>query len=139
TGGEDGAADADAGAVNSGLRGVGSEARAWLTEDKRNRVTVETDNPSAGVLVLADNYYPGWRAEVDGARAEIFRADVALRAVNVPAGHHVVSFIFAPRSLTISLFASLVALGLVLVFLATEAVWAKRMALPGSPRRGGMK
>jgi hypothetical protein len=115
------------------------EAQAWLTEDKRNRVTVETDDPTDGLLVLADNYYPGWRAEVDGARTEILRADVALRAVRVPAGHHVVSFIFAPRSLTLSFYVSLCAGAIVLALLILIAVRSKKPGTPVSPQGGGMK
>jgi hypothetical protein len=102
------------------------EAQAWLTEDKRNRVLVETENPSDGLLVLADTYYPGWRAEADGARTEILRADVALRAVRVPAGHHVVSFVFAPRSLALSFYVSLCAGAIVLVLLILTAVRSKK-------------
>jgi hypothetical protein len=109
---------------------AGGEARAWLTEDKRNRVTVETDNPLDGLLVLADTYYPGWRAEVDGAPTEILRADVALRGVRVPAGHHVVSFVFAPRSLALSLYVSLAAGAIVLALLILTGVRSRK---PGTP------
>src|SRR5262249_3474134 len=51
-------------------------------------VTIETDSPSAALLVLTDVWHPWWRAEVDGARTEILKADVLFRAVAVPAGRH---------------------------------------------------
>jgi len=48
-------------------------------------------------LVLADSDYPGWQARVDGRPEPIHRADVALRAVLVGPGEHVVEFSFAPQ------------------------------------------
>lgn len=57
-------------------------------------VSVETDQP--GYLVLADAYYPGWHATVDGRPVPIHRANYAFRAVYVPAGQHIVRFSFEP-------------------------------------------
>jgi len=59
-------------------------------------VTVETDSPSAALLVLTDVWHPWWRAEIDGAPADILKADVLFRAVALPAGRHVVRFTFHP-------------------------------------------
>ena len=36
--------------------------------------------------MLHDLYYPGWVAEIDGKATPILRADVLLRALEVPAG-----------------------------------------------------
>ncbi len=85
-----------------------------ISEDKRNRVVIETENQSDGVLVLSDNYYPGWQATIDGTPVEILRANHTMRAVRVPAGRHVVSFVFAPTSLTRSAYASIAAAALLL-------------------------
>jgi hypothetical protein len=59
-------------------------------------VAVETDSPSAALLVLTDVWHPWWRAEVDGAAVEILKADVLFRAIAVPAGRHTVRFTFHP-------------------------------------------
>jgi hypothetical protein len=54
---------------------------------------------AAGLLVLHDNMYPGWSAQVDGREVGIQRANYCFRAVPVPAGEHRVTFAFSPPSL----------------------------------------
>jgi uncharacterized membrane protein YfhO len=93
---------------------------AVIKAEQRNRVEIETDSTVSGCLVLSDNYYPGWQAFVDGEAVEILRANHTMRAVEVPAGRHTVTFIFAPPILRTSVYvtaaAALVA-GLALVAL----------------------
>jgi uncharacterized membrane protein YfhO len=48
--------------------------------------------------VTSDIYYPGWQASIDGAPVHLFQANYALRGVSVPAGTHLVKFIYRPRS-----------------------------------------
>ena len=51
-----------------------------------------------GMVILADSYYPGWQATVDGRSAPIWEAYGAIRGVVVPAGDHQVEFRFRPGS-----------------------------------------
>jgi hypothetical protein len=67
-------------------------ARMVLYEPDRVKVMVET--PAAGWLVLNDRAWPGWTATVDGIPARIYKANVMVRAVRVPAGKHEVEFCF---------------------------------------------
>ena len=46
--------------------------------------------------MLNDIWHPWWEATVDGKPAEILRANVMFRAVEVPPGAHVVRFTFHP-------------------------------------------
>jgi uncharacterized membrane protein YfhO len=51
-----------------------------------------------GLLVLADTWFPGWRARVDGRDAPIVRTDQLLRGVVIGAGRHTVEFTYVPWS-----------------------------------------
>jgi hypothetical protein len=71
-------------------------ARITQYDDSHVVITTTTDAP--GVLVLADAYYPGWQAELDGKPTSIMPVDIALRGVSVPAGTHTVTMEYRPRS-----------------------------------------
>jgi hypothetical protein len=111
-----------------GLSDSGPDSRgsATIIADGRNSVLIETDNLRDGLLVLSDNYYPGWSAAVDGAPTQIFRANHTMRAVNVPAGHHLVSFVFMPAAFFTSMYVSLAAAALTLAALILSAFKRRR-------------
>lgn len=67
-----------------------------------------------GFLVLADQYYPGWKAYIDGEEARIHRTNGVLRGLVVPGGEHEVVFRYAPYHLYAAMAASLAATLLVL-------------------------
>jgi hypothetical protein len=58
-------------------------------------VVVRASHPSGGFLVLADTWFPGWRAVLDGEHElPVLRANLAQKAVELPAGDHTVRFSF---------------------------------------------
>ena len=88
--------------------GAGGSAR--LVAYERERVVIRSRADRAGLVVLSDTHYPGWKAEVDGEEVPVERVDYLLRGVPVPAGAHTVVFRYAPLSWTIGWAVSLVAL-----------------------------
>jgi hypothetical protein len=78
------------------VEGAATRDSARIAHYGTGDVTVEVDAPGGGFLLLNDVWHPWWRAEVDGVAAEILRANVLFRAVQVPAGSHRVRFAFHP-------------------------------------------
>jgi uncharacterized membrane protein YfhO len=87
---------------------------------------VKTDRP--GYLFTGDAYYPGWTAELDGQPTRLYRANLAFRAVRVPAGEHVVVHRFEPRSVFVGL--ALAGASLAIVACLLIAAWAGRRERP---------
>ncbi len=65
-------------------------------EPERVELRVRAERPAW--LVLSDTPYPGWEATVDGRTAPILSANVACRAVRVPAGESRVVMRYRPGS-----------------------------------------
>ena len=83
-------------------------------QDSPNAVTIRAVSESGGFLVLADTFYPGWQATLDGKPTEILRANHAFRSVALPPGEHTVEFRYAPLSFTVGAAISLTTLIIVI-------------------------
>ncbi len=103
---------------SSAAAGSTAEAAVQWQQDSPTRIVLRVDAPAAGWLVLADAFYPGWEAHVDGQPTPIYAADGLFRAVAVPPGPHEVTFDFRPRSLRLG-----AALAVVGVVLAAAVLW----------------
>jgi hypothetical protein len=66
-----------------------------------DEVVIRTTTSEPGTLVLADAFYPGWVAELDGRPAPIYATDLALRGVIVPAGTHTIVMRYQPASVVL--------------------------------------
>ncbi len=74
-----------------------------LIKFNSGRVTIEADMGCRGMVILGDNYFPGWVAAVDGRRTPIYEAYTAVRGVVVDRGKHTIEM----RYLPVSVFAGL--------------------------------
>jgi uncharacterized membrane protein YfhO len=79
-----------------------------------NDVRLRVDADDDALVVLADQYFPGWEAQVDGEPTPIRAANVTMRAVAVPAGAHTLKFEYRPAGWRFGLVLSLLG-GLALV------------------------
>ncbi|MEX1183826.1 MAG: hypothetical protein WEF86_11380 [Gemmatimonadota bacterium] len=99
----------------------------WLERaTDSHSLQVTADRPA--LLVILDNYYPAWRASIDGAAAPIHRANHTFRAVVVPAGTHTVTFRYDAASLRTGALLSLAALAVLLGVIAGGVVSDRRRA-----------
>ncbi len=72
-----------------------ASARAHLTDTEFNsRGFVGKINSSGGTMLIQLPYSKGWKAEVDGERAEVKKADCGLMAIEVSGGEHDVKFTY---------------------------------------------
>jgi len=97
---------------------------ATIQEYQPGRITIIAQAATPSLLFLADSWYSAWHATVDGVDAPVLRADLAFRAVPIPAGSHTVEFRFHNPELAKAWTLGGLAL-LSLVLLGAGAVWRK--------------
>ncbi|MGH9843364.1 MAG: YfhO family protein [Blastocatellia bacterium] len=93
-----------------------------ITERTPNSMLLSVETAEPAMLVLGEVAFPGWRAEVDGRAAELFRVNYLLRGVPVPAGAHVVEVRYQPDSLFVGAFISLASIPPLLLMLLAGAL-----------------
>ncbi|MGA9348482.1 MAG: oligosaccharide flippase family protein [Anaerolineae bacterium] len=105
---------------------------ATITSYTPNQVFIDVELEEPSLLVLADSYFPGWKAfrrpqgagENEEQELEIYRADGNFRAVSLPAGRWTVRFKYTPMSFKLGLFVSFMA-GLMLILLLGYWLWGR--------------
>lgn len=102
------------------------KGRAEIVRYENQRVQIQTSLNGPGILVLADSYYPGWRAYVNGSEERILRANLFFRGVPLAAGEHVVEFRYEPSSFKIGSFVSLATLVGIVICTVVVALLKKR-------------
>lgn len=105
-----------------GIDGSAKHGSVELVERHATRTVVKTDSDGPALLVLAENFYAGWSASIDGSAATLVVANHTLQAVPVSAGAHTVVFEFRPAALRTGLWISLSAT----VLLSALAFWLVR-------------
>jgi len=68
-----------------------------LSDHKANYLKFESKSSAAGLAVFSEIYYPGWVVTIDGKEATVLRANYILRALEIPAGNHIIEMKFEPR------------------------------------------
>jgi ABC-type multidrug transport system fused ATPase/permease subunit len=102
-------------------------ASLTLVDRNPNYQKYESQSQANGLAVFSEIYYPnGWKAFVDGKETEIICADYVLRAVQVPAGKHVVEFKFEPAAYYTGNKITMISSWLMLVALLGSVVWSVR-------------
>jgi hypothetical protein len=115
-------------AVNRLPEPLSIRVSATSYEPGRISLALDAPAPAGSALVVAENYYPGWSATVDGRPARLGRADYALIGIELPTGGRnvVLAFDSAPyhTGKTVTL-----------VALAVAAVWWLLRAFTERKRR----
>jgi len=129
---------ADAAAAGAFLGAAAGEAPAEgepsagsvkLLFDTGNACSWEVTAGRRALLYVADNFFPNFKAAVDGAPAPIWRANYGYRAVPVEPGRHTVTFTFVPWDFYAGL--AMTALAVAALFIMRRA-WPKREPAPAA-------
>src|SRR5262249_16144376 len=101
-----------------------------IIESKANQVVINTERDNGKCLVLADSYFPGWRAYIrpqgagDDQEQEVtVKIFYNFRVVYLPAGAWTVRYRYTPPSVQIGAFTSFMA---VVVAIFMVLVWGWR-------------
>jgi hypothetical protein len=68
-----------------------------INTSSASKVKFEIFSENPGYLVIADVWYPGWRAFVDGDPTPVLRANYLFRAIAIPDGAHEVMVVYQPK------------------------------------------
>ncbi len=93
------------------------QIQVMQSEPQRSLVQLTTDQD--GWLVMADSWYPGWEAIVDGKAVKIYQADYLLRAIPIQKGSHLVEIVYRPTSFYVGAILSLAGwlIGLIIILI----------------------
>ena len=89
---------------------------AEILSSQAERILIRVVAHQPSTLVLADTYYPGWEAKVDGVPTRI-EPKGAFRSVGVPTGESLVEFRFLPRSVVYGMLITAATVVLAILFL----------------------
>ncbi len=108
---------------------AGSANVKYITPD---RLSVEVETGSSGFLVVSEQYYPGWRAYIDGKETPVYAVDGILRGVLLSEGKHTVVFEYKPLSFLIGVIVSIICLLVTITGLAYHYKRSTHMKMVGS-------
>jgi hypothetical protein len=98
-----------------------------MISSRPDSIVLETDAPAPGFLFLSEMFYPDWKAFLDEQPRPIRRGNYLFRVIEIPAGHHVVRFVFEP--FTIKLGIGLTFLTLLMIFAMVVSQFRRRIPL----------
>jgi hypothetical protein len=70
-----------------------------ISRPSSDRIEITSHLGDHGILVVSEQFFPGWEAWVDGQPSEIHKVNSTLMGIVVPAGDHQVSLRFFPKAI----------------------------------------
>lgn len=89
-------------------------------------ISLDRAAPAGSALLVAENYYPGWHATVDGKLAPIGRAQYSMIGVELPAGAHKIELAFTSSAYETGKMITWIAIIITLVALTGGAFMERR-------------
>jgi hypothetical protein len=101
-------------------------ARVTTLEPGHIGVALDKPAPANATLIVSENYYPGWRATIDGAPAAIDRVDYVLIGVGLKAGARRIELSFRSETYARGRLISIIAAGAMLLTLGLGVALSRR-------------
>lgn len=107
---------------------LATETTARVTRYQAGRVSLELSEPAraGSALIVSENYFPGWRAAVDGRDAPVGRVDFTLTGVQLPEGGRKVELRFHSVTYERGKVITLFALALTAVLITAGSIMERR-------------
>jgi len=105
-----------------------TNATVQISRYEPNAINLVAENDKPAMLVVTDNYYPGWQAYDNGKPVAILRVNSTFRGIPLAAGRHVLELKFRPVLFYIG-----AAISLLVLLLISGGLWclrSKKTALP---------
>jgi uncharacterized membrane protein YfhO len=99
---------------------AGTDTSVNVREFKNNRISAEVSSKAASFINFSQNYYPGWKAYVNGRQVPVHMVNGLIQGIEVPAGDSTVEFKFQPASIYIGGAISLATLLVLLLYIIWE-------------------
>lgn len=82
-----------------------------------NTININYSSSNPGWLVIRQNWYPGWKAVLDGeSEVNIKEVDFLFQGFEIPSGDHKIVMSYAPKSFAVGLLISVLTLAFLLIF-----------------------
>ncbi|MGM9992173.1 MAG: YfhO family protein [Candidatus Bruticola sp.] len=92
-----------------------------ITQDTPLHLELEVNTNQTRALLFTENYYPSWRAFLNGSPLKIYRANLAFMGCIIPPGHHKIVLNFVSVSLKWGSLLSL--MGIILILRLIFLTW----------------
>lgn len=73
-----------------------TDSEIIVLKESSNSISLLIKTINDGWVVMADVWFPGWKANLDEKPVEILRADYLFRAVRIPQGEHILELVYQP-------------------------------------------
>jgi hypothetical protein len=84
-----------------------ASVKIHLSDFSAHRLGMEVEAAAPAMVVVAQTFYPAWRAYVDEKATSVWRANYAFQALEVPSGKHHVTLVYEDRAFLWGAFLSL--------------------------------
>jgi hypothetical protein len=92
------------------VNNLSNEGTIKIVKDSNQKLVINSNNKQSSLLIIADSFYPGWHAFVNGKRVQILAANLNQRAILLPEGTNEIILKFLPFTFYLGCLVSLLSL-----------------------------